>query len=304
MNTLRRHGHFTIPPMTLHILALETSSARCGVALLRHEGGHSQLFERHHDGVGEHSEKLLGMVDAVLAEAGCARVQLDAVAFGQGPGGFTGLRVACGVAQGLAYALDLPLLPVITHQAMAFDLPVEEAGARLILQDARMDELYAALLDPAAESAVNSVLAGPVLLPRAALEAWLHSLNVGPESVASGIVGTDLELAARAAVSLPTSWRWHEPVLAPRAAAVATLGLHLWQDGVRCGPEEAQPLYVRDKVAFTTLERQQGAGGNPRAPEPGVSGSGVSEPGTANLGTSALGRSELGRSGSSGKEVR
>lgn len=259
--------------MTLHILALETSSARCGVALLRHAASGSQIFERHHDGVGEHSERLLGMVDAVLKEAACSRGDLDAVAFGQGPGGFTGLRVACGVAQGLGYALELPLLPVITHQALEFDLPRIGPAARLLLQDARMDELYAVLLERSGLDARGQVLAGPVLLPKTALAAWLETLEGLPTLAQGGVVGADFADTVRADISLPPGWQWHEAVLAPRAAAVAELGLALWHSGLRCTPEEAQPLYVRDKVAFTTQERQQGAGGNPRAAQPAAKSS-------------------------------
>lgn len=258
--------------MTLNILALETSSARCGVALLRHTESGLQLYERHHDGVGEHSERLLGMVDAVLKEAACTRGDLDAVAFGQGPGGFTGLRVACGVAQGLGYALELPLLPVVTHQTLEFDLPRSGPGLRLLLQDARMDELYAVLLERTGSETPAQVLAGPVLLPKTALSAWLQTLG-GLSAVAQGgLVGADFDDAVRAGMALPAGWLWHEGVLAPRAAAVAELGLALWQSGLRCTPEEAQPLYVRDKVAFTTQERQEGAGGNPRAAQPNPRG--------------------------------
>ena len=91
--------------MELNLLALETSSSRCGVALLRAVDGRLEISVREHEGSQEHAERLLPMADALLAEAGIAASGLHAVAFGQGPGGFTGLRVACGVAQGMALSL-------------------------------------------------------------------------------------------------------------------------------------------------------------------------------------------------------
>jgi tRNA threonylcarbamoyladenosine biosynthesis protein TsaB len=105
--------------MTLHILALETSSSLCGVALLSETSRGATVRTRSHDATAEHAERLLPMIDDVLAQAGVGRRQLAAVAFGQGPGGFTGLRVACGVAQGMAFALDIPVVPVPSLLAVA-----------------------------------------------------------------------------------------------------------------------------------------------------------------------------------------
>ena len=85
--------------MELNLLALETSSSRCGVALLRAADGRLDVTVREHEGSQEHAERLLPMAGELLAEAGLAPGALHAVAFGQGPGGFTGLRVACGVAR-------------------------------------------------------------------------------------------------------------------------------------------------------------------------------------------------------------
>ncbi|WP_437701803.1 tRNA (adenosine(37)-N6)-threonylcarbamoyltransferase complex dimerization subunit type 1 TsaB, partial [Achromobacter xylosoxidans] len=105
--------------MELNLLALETSSSRCGVALLRAFDGRLEVAVREHEGSQEHAERLLPMANELLAEAGLAPGALQAVAFGQGPGGFTGLRVACGVAQGMAMGLGIPVLPVVSHQAVA-----------------------------------------------------------------------------------------------------------------------------------------------------------------------------------------
>lgn len=268
--------------MPVQILALETSGPRCGVALLRHDGAHATVVARHHDGVAEHSERLLALVDEVLAEAGCGAADLDAVAFGQGPGGFTGLRVACGVAQGLGFALQKPLLPVMTHLALEAALPATGPAWRLVLQDARMNEVYAAVVYRPQQAAARCVL-GPVLVPLAAVATWWQSAPVRralatlaqadalepPE--AAWCAAGDLAADALAELALPEALPWQAPPLAPTATAVAQVALALWQQGVRVAPEAAQPLYVRDKVAFTTQERAAGAGGNPRAvlPEAG-----------------------------------
>ncbi|MGE4338739.1 MAG: tRNA (adenosine(37)-N6)-threonylcarbamoyltransferase complex dimerization subunit type 1 TsaB [Pigmentiphaga sp.] len=249
--------------MAIHLLALETSSARCGVALLRQTGASATVLTRHHDGVAEHSERLLGMIDALLAEAGLKAAQLDAIAFGQGPGGFTGLRVACGVAQGLGFALERPLLPVTTHEALEWPLRTHPAEWRLLVQDARMEERYVAIARRCRAAGLAHWQQSPVLLPAADLSDWFagwcaeHVAAPAAWLVAGDAALTDAPLPSQ----LPV---WHEP-LQPAAAAVAEVGWLHWQQGVRLDPAAAHPLYVRDKVAFTSRERAAGAGGNPRA---------------------------------------
>src|SRR3546814_12968219 len=105
--------------MDLNLLALETSSARCGVALLRETPAGQATRVREHEGAQEHAERLLPMAGELLAQAGLVPADLHAVAFGQGPGGFTGLRVACGVAQGVGLALQVPGVPGVSPLAVA-----------------------------------------------------------------------------------------------------------------------------------------------------------------------------------------
>ncbi|MFQ6746533.1 tRNA (adenosine(37)-N6)-threonylcarbamoyltransferase complex dimerization subunit type 1 TsaB, partial [Bordetella pertussis] len=105
--------------MDLNLLAFETSSSRCGVALLTEHGAEPVVAVLEHEGAQEHAERLLPMARELLARAGLAPEALQAVAFGQGPGGFTGLRVAWGVAQGIALGLGIPVLPVVSHEAVA-----------------------------------------------------------------------------------------------------------------------------------------------------------------------------------------
>ncbi len=275
--------------MSSHLLALETSGPRCGVALLHHDGRQARVISRHHDGVSEHSARLLPLVDEVLAEAEVSRAQLDGIAFGQGPGAFTGLRVACGVAQGMGFALDLPLVPVLTPASMEQQLAAATPQWRLVVQDARMSEAYVTVIHRTAEQVQLST--GPLLLPLAALPEWHQQW-----SAAAGRQAAATEPDQAEAASAVASWLWlsdlapeevdavvaqlatngleisiHPSPVRPTAAAVAEVAWAHWQAGVRVAPEDASPIYVRNKVAFTTAERASGEGGNPRAGMPGVS---------------------------------
>lgn len=256
--------------MTLHILSLETSAARCGVALLRaQDGRETALWLRTHDGAREHSERLLPMVQELLDEAGIAASALDAIAFGQGPGGFTGLRVACGVAQGLAFALDRPVLPVGTLAAVASQVPFVPGRLVVAALDARMDEAYVGVFRQEAPGDVRPVQA-PVLLGAASLAPWVAAS--APQWQAATAVPGEVQvvLAGNAVQAWPDLAAGFAPyawptLIEPDACAVARLGWLAWQRGEALPADEAAPLYVRDKVAFTTAEREGGAGGNPRA---------------------------------------
>lgn len=257
--------------MSLYILALETSGSRCGVALLHRHAGTIEYYVREHDGVAEHSARLLPMVDEVLAEAGLDRRRLTAVAFGQGPGGFTGLRVACGVAQGVGFALGIPVLPIVSNRAVESLLPAHAPALRVIALDARMQEAYLAVYR---RGTTVHELQAPVLIARDDVAPWLRRQLPQwlPDAPAwDDLPGNALLIAGDAFASDeqapdPLLARFIRPgVLRPDVRAVAQLGLRDWDDGLALAADEARPLYVRDKVAFTTREREQGAGGNPRA---------------------------------------
>ncbi|VCU72285.1 tRNA threonylcarbamoyladenosine biosynthesis protein TsaB [Pigmentiphaga humi] len=255
--------------MSLHILSLETSSAWCGVALLRAtDTGGLDILEREHQGVQEHSARLLPMVQEVLAEAGLARSALDAIAFGQGPGGFTGLRVACGVAQGLGFALDRPLLPVVSHAAVAAQLEDAAGQAVVVAMDARMQEIYLAIYRALDAGAVEPLLA-PQLTGGDGLAPWLRT-----QVAERGGSRMALRVCGDAAAAYPEVFADFGPEerawpSRPTAAAVARLAHGAYLRNEAIAPEHAMPLYVRDKVAFTTSEREAGLGGNPRVAGPG-----------------------------------
>ncbi len=265
--------------MTLHLLALETSGSLCGVALIsRREDGRTTVSKREHDGTGEHAERLLPMVDELLAEHGLGRKALSAVAFGQGPGGFTGLRVACGVAQGMAFALQIPVVPVVSLAAVAqrdADVPGAEGAVRVVVQDARMGEIYLAAYASDGEGSWSTVQA-PMLIAADDLPLWLmqaaEQRALFPNGGMLRLLGDGLAICPDVkSLTLPNGLTLDQgPALRPDAATVGELGLRLLRQGRHVAPEEAAPLYVREKVAFTIRERQEGEGGNPKAPGLGV----------------------------------
>ena len=220
------------------ILAIETSTERCSVALL-HNG---VVTERAIEGAKRHAQSVLVFVDALLKEAGVAKTQLDAVAFGRGPGAFTGVRLAVAVAQGFAYALDIPALPVSTLAATAFDAftaaPELQSKPLLVALDARMGEVYVGRFAyQASNSNEGSVVAldiERVCKPEALV------LNAREPSVGSGA----LCYADKFAPLLELN-------AVPRASAIALLS-RLVKPVLA---EQALPVYLRDHVALSIRER-------------------------------------------------
>ena len=220
------------------ILALETSTELGSCALWRD----GDSVERLCPPGQSHSETLLPLVRELLGESGLKVAQLDAIAFGVGPGAFTGLRVACGIAQGLAVAANIPLVPVTSLEAMA-----ELTGAEqvLALLDARMGEVYAGSYWRSADGYVlqgEIRVCSPANVPLPAAAGWLICGNA-PSAYP--------ELQARiAAAGLPI-----HPGILPTAAALARLAAPRAARGEGIDAALAAPLYIRDKVAKTVAER-------------------------------------------------
>lgn len=250
----------------IHLLAFETSGAVCSVALLSWAGGHVHLDSLRHVGLQTHAEFILPMAQELLVRAALDRGALSAVAFGQGPGSFTGLRIGCGVAQGLAFARSIPVIPVDSLCAIAAQSDERDAaGVHVVLQDARMNEIYAGVYRGSADRWV--ALQAPALLARADIAQWVarssadwamqaggHWLVHGDalqvfEGLADEMVGQGGQLADGQAVA--------------QADTVARLALPIWRAGGGLDAQFAAPAYVRDRVAYTTHERAQGLGGNP-----------------------------------------
>jgi tRNA threonylcarbamoyladenosine biosynthesis protein TsaB len=225
------------------IVALETSSELASCALL-HDG---RLTSRSADGVRTHSASLLPMVQELLAEAGIGLAQCDAIAFGAGPGSFTGVRTACGIAQGLGFGAGLPLVPVVTLDAMALACHERHGAAEVLaLLDARMNEVYWAQYrfnDGAPVAVLPPALSAPVgVAPQGAPQACGNGLTAYAEAFAGAFTGPAFTLAADATVL-------------PHAEQVARLGAAAFAAGHAVAAADAQPLYLRNKVAYTRAER-------------------------------------------------
>ncbi|MBS1199047.1 MAG: tsaB [Proteobacteria bacterium] len=221
----------------MQLLALETSTTLGSCALWRD----GQCIERFCPAGQSHSETLLPLIRALLAEAGVALTQLDAIAFGAGPGAFTGLRVACGVAQGLAVGASLPVVPVGTLDTLAW---ASGAVCCLAMLDARMGEVYSGLF-VREMSGVRAL--GDLCLCVPQKMAWPQE-----KCVAVGNALSAYPLLAEEAV---THGIRIQPELMPHAADVAALAALKLAAGEVCDPALAVPLYVRDKVARTIVER-------------------------------------------------
>jgi tRNA threonylcarbamoyladenosine biosynthesis protein TsaB len=222
------------------IVAIDTATEVCSVALLR-DGETSLDCEV----VGQrHSARALPMVDALLAARGCRLADVDAIAFGAGPGSFTGLRIACGLAQGLGWGADRPVIAVGNLAALAARVFAQHAGVQRVLCaiDARMQQAYAAVY---ARAAVPQ----EVVAPRLAAAAELSALAAGADAVAGNALS-----------AFPAAW---EDVAAPLRLATERADAG---DIVRLAAQpallasavtaaEAAPLYVRDRVALTIDER-------------------------------------------------
>ncbi|CAL94328.1 tRNA (adenosine(37)-N6)-threonylcarbamoyltransferase complex dimerization subunit type 1 TsaB [Azoarcus olearius] len=222
----------------MKVLAIETSSERASIALL----SSGERLTRELLGHANHSEHILSALTALLAEGGCGLGQLDCVAFGSGPGAFTGVRLACGIAQGLALGADLGLVGVCSLAALANQAP----GTRIVAAtDARMGEIYHAAYEREGD-ALRELTAPACSLPQ--------ELALG-EGDWNGIGSAFAAYGDALAERWPGRWLGIAPDAVPRAEDVAVLAAQACRAGRLLAPEDAVPLYVRDKVALTTAER-------------------------------------------------
>ena len=214
----------------MRLLAVETSTRRLSVALWIDGDCREQVV----DSMSGGSEWLLPAIRALLAEAGLQLADLDGLAFGRGPGAFTGLRLGVAAIQGLACGLDLPVTGVCSLEALAR----ASGEARVVAcLDARMDEVYLA-----AYAGGREVIA-PLVVPPAQ----------APMPEGDGWIGCGDGYARHGAL-LPGPLRVRADVL-PTAAAVAALAAERWQPAGHLHVDDLLPLYIRDKVALTTAER-------------------------------------------------
>lgn len=230
----------------MRLLALDTATERMAVALA--DGMDEWLLNA--EGGAASSATLLPAVLAQLAERQMQPSDLQAIAFGCGPGAFTGLRTAVSVAQGLAFGIGCPVLPICSLLIVAEDAR-QQAGVAMndpcavwVAMDARMDEVYAAAYR--FDGVTWHESSAPALYDLPTLQ------TVWQANPPAHVVGNAITaFAGRLPFGAAVQW----PRVANRAAALLRLARRAWADGPHLPADQALPLYLRDKVALTTAER-------------------------------------------------
>lgn len=228
----------------MNILALDTSSDACSAALLTDGMCHTEFTVEPR----AHTRLILPMIERVLAQGGIELKAVDALAFGRGPGAFTGVRIATGIVQGLALAADKPVVPVSTLAAIAQQAHLEQQASHvLVAVDARMGEVYW----------------GRYELADGIMQLQGEELVIAPEDA-------PLPESGEQWLGAGSGWREYADTLQPRFAGcvkrlnaeylpaaeyIAHLAAAAWQRGEAVDAELAQPVYLRNKVAETTRER-------------------------------------------------
>jgi tRNA threonylcarbamoyladenosine biosynthesis protein TsaB len=235
----------------LRVLAIDTSTEACSAALLWSDGEVRQRFVVTERG---HADLILPMIDELLAEAGCRLKDLDGLAFGRGPGGFTGLRIAAGVIQGLAYGAGLRVAPVSSLAAVAFLVspssssfpscpshPSSPSPGVLVCNDARMNEVYWGCyrFDPDAPCV-------PIVL---AAEAVGPEDSVLPAPTVTRFAGNGIARYPALQARFESAGLSYCMGVYPRADAIARLGEQMLQQGDGVDAAQVLPVYIRDNVA-------------------------------------------------------
>ncbi len=229
----------------MKLLAFETATEACSVALYLD----GEVHERFELAPRRHAELSLPWAEALLAEAGIARAQLDAIAVGRGPGAFTGVRLAIALAQGIALALDRPVVPVSTLAVLAAAAPLDGPARILAAIDARMGEVYAGAFQRDGDAL--TALGAERVLPPAAVEP-LDGPAGGWQGVGTGFGAADGLLVQRLQPALAQA----DATALPRAGVLARLAVAAFARGEAVAPERAEPAYLRDNVALTLIEQQ------------------------------------------------
>ncbi len=230
----------------MKILAIDTSTEACSVALWID----GEVRERYEIAPRRHTELVLPWADELLAQAGLVKSQLDAIAVGRGPGAFTGVRLAVALAQGMALALDIPVVPVSTLAAIAMQaVPGSDVLAAI---DARMGEIYFG----AFRREVDGV--------RELCKEWIATAEAPQLGIAGDWSGLGTGFAAasgRLRDTLGEALQSCDPAALPRAADVARLAALAFVRGEAIAADKLEPAYLRDKVALTLEEQHKARGG-------------------------------------------
>jgi len=233
----------------VNYLAIDASTEACSVAVQVN----SKVYSRYELCPQSHSLRLLPMVDELLTEAGISLAQCDGLIFGRGPGSFTGVRIGVGVAQGLAFAAELPVVGVSSLQAMAqLAFMQQQQTSVFACIDARMSEVYNGhfVLD-------NNNIMQPQVLNDNQAEAVTPPEHVSarlPEQFTLPVYGVGTGWDAYQEKLSPLKSNQGTPeVLFPSAEAMLVIGVAALNNGEGVSAEEAQPVYVRDTVSWKKL---------------------------------------------------
>jgi tRNA threonylcarbamoyladenosine biosynthesis protein TsaB len=226
----------------VNILAFDTSTEYLSLALLK--GG--ETFHYDCNAGQTHSQIILPQIQTLLDSANLQLSDLQGIAFGAGPGSFTGVRIAAGVAQGLGFGANLPVVNVCTLLALA-----EASGADKVIAclDARMGEVYHATykkMDDTWQCVIEPGLYKPDAVPAIQGSDWVGA--------GSGWQTYTAQLSAAYAGQLQAT----QPQLLPAATAILKLALPIFAKGEAKPASEAMPIYIRNRVALKTAEREQG----------------------------------------------
>ncbi|NNJ91013.1 MAG: tRNA (adenosine(37)-N6)-threonylcarbamoyltransferase complex dimerization subunit type 1 TsaB [Gammaproteobacteria bacterium] len=223
----------------MKILAIDTATEGCSAALLNDD----KIISRQEVVPRKHADLILPMLDEILAEAQLSLKQLDALAFGRGPGAFTGVRIATGVIQGIAFGSDLPVVPVSTLRALAQRTFNEYQHEKVLTAfDARMDEVYWAEYALGENEIMQLQGEEQVIAPEHVTLSSSHQQWVG-----SGSGWAAYSDVLKKAVSAESLTLYTDMIT--RADEIVTLASHDFAQGISVGAENALPVYLRNKVA-------------------------------------------------------
>lgn len=226
----------------MNLLAFDTSTEYLSLGLLKGD----EIFNYDCNAGQTHSQIILPQIQSLLDTAGLQLSEMNGIAFGAGPGSFTGVRIAAGVAQGLGFGANLPVVSVCTLLALA-----QASGAAKVIAclDARMGEVYHAAyekVDAEWQSIIEPGLYKPNAVPAVQGEAWVGA--------GSGWQTYDEQLSTVYAGQLQSV----QPQLLPAATAILELARPMFANGEAKSATEAMPIYIRNRVALKTVEREQG----------------------------------------------
>lgn len=226
----------------MQLLAIDTSTAYLSLALQLGE----RVLTSHEETGPKASERILPAIQLLLAQGGLELAELDGIAYGAGPGAFTGVRVAVGVTQGLAFGAQLPVVGVNTLMAVC-----EASGQDRVIAclDARMGEVYHAAFikqDDRWQTVAEATVCKPEAVPDIAGDGWVGA-GTGWAVYADALQS---RYAGQVMQTIPDTY--------PKAMAILALAEPLFKDGKTQVAHEAAPLYIRNRVALTSEERAQG----------------------------------------------